>query len=48
MSRTSWRGLIASEDGGRDEPATVAHWRRRVARLVQVTAGRARDGWSRG
>jgi hypothetical protein len=25
-SRTSWRGLIASEDGGRDEPATAARW----------------------
>jgi hypothetical protein len=22
----SWRGLIASEDGGRDEPATAARW----------------------
>jgi hypothetical protein len=25
-SRTSWRGLIASEDGGRDEPVTMARW----------------------
>jgi hypothetical protein len=25
-SRTSWRGLIAPEDSGNDEPATAAHW----------------------
>jgi hypothetical protein len=25
-SQTSRRGLIASEDGGRNEPATAAHW----------------------
>jgi hypothetical protein len=44
-SQTSWRGLIAPEDDGRDEPATAAHWP--VAALGLAGDARAGRGTGR-